>query len=214
MLLVSVATVNISGTNMKSKRRPYRMCARADAAAETARRIVNAMQELFAERPYDRITVDAAATRAGVTVQTVLRRFGSKEGLFVAAVQEGRAQILAQRGAAPVGNSASAVKNLFDHYERWGRTVMRLLEQEERIPQIGAIAQEGRRTHTEWVDRVFEAELVRLRGRARSRRRTQLIALTDVYVWKLLRLDLGVPRADAEEIVLGMIDAVCISGGE
>jgi len=39
-------------------------------------------------------------------------------------------------------------------------------------------------------------------------------ALTDVYVWKLLRLDLGVPRADAEDIVLGMIDALCACGGE
>jgi AcrR family transcriptional regulator len=200
--------------NMKSKSRPYRMRARADAAAETARRIVNAMQELFAERPYDRITVDAVATRAGVTVQTVLRRFGSKEGLLVAAAREGRAQIVAQRGAAPVGNRATAVANLFDHYERWGRIVMRLLEQEERVPQIGVIAREGRRTHAEWVDRVFEPELVRLRGRARARRRTQLIALTDVYVWKLLRRDLAVPRADAEEIVLGMIDALCACGGK
>ena len=190
------------------------MRARADAAAETARRIVNAMQELFAEEPYDQITVAAVAKRARVTVQTVLRRFGSKDGLFVAAVQDGRAQILAHRGAAPVGNSASAVKNLFDHYERWGRVVMRLLEQEERIPQIGAIAQEGRRTHAEWVDRVFEPELVRLRGRARSRQRTQLMVLADVYVWKLLRLDLGVPRAAAEELVLGMIAAVCARGGE
>ncbi len=190
------------------------MRARADAAAETARQIVNAMLELFAEQPYDEITVAAVAKRARVTVQTVLRRFGSKDGLLVAAVQEGRAQILAQRGAAPVGNPSSAVKNLFDHYERWGRMVMRLLEQEERIQQIGAIAREGRRTHAEWVDRVFEPQLVRLRGRARSRRRTQLIVLADVYVWKLLRLDLGVPRAGAEEIVLGMIDAVGACGGE
>ena len=209
VLLVSVVAVSVSRTNMKSKRRPYRMRARADAAAETARRIVNAMQELFAEQPFDEITVAAVAERARVTVQTVLRRFGSKDGLFVAAVQEGRAQILAQRGAAPVGNPASAVNSLFEHYERWGRMVLRLLEQEERIPQIGAIAREGRRTHAEWVDRVFEPQLDRQRGRARSRRRTQLIVLADVYVWKLLRLDLGVPRAGAEEIVLGMIDAVC-----
>ena len=190
------------------------MRARADATAETARRIVNAMQELFAERPYDRITVDAAATRAGVTVQTVLRRFGSKEGLFVAAAQEGRAQIFAQRRAAPVGNRAAAVTNLFDHYERWGRIVMRLLEQEERVREIGVLAREGRRTHAGWVDRVFEPELTRLRGRARARRRAQLIVLTDVYVWKLLRRDLAMPRADAEEVVLGMIDVLCAGGGE
>jgi AcrR family transcriptional regulator len=190
------------------------MRARADAAAETSRRIVNAMQEFFAEQPYGEIRVAAVAKRARVTVQTVLRRFGSKGGLFVAAVQEGRSQILAQRGAVPVGDPASAVKNLFDHYERWGRSAMRLLEQEERIPQIGAIAREGRRTHAGWVDRVFEPELARLRGRPRFRRRTQLIALTDVYVWKLLRCDLALPRAEAEEIALGMIDALCARGGE
>jgi AcrR family transcriptional regulator len=190
------------------------MRARADAAAETARRILNAMQELFAEQPYDHITVDAVAKRAGVTVQTVLRRFGSKEDLFVAAAQQGRAQVLAQRGAAPARNRPVAVKNLFDHYERWGPIAMRLLEQEERFRQIGAMAREGRRIHAEWVGRVFEPELARLRGRARARRHTQLIALTDVYVWKLLRRDLAVSRADAEEIVLGMIDALCASGGE
>ncbi len=199
---------------MESTRRPYRMRARADAAAETGRRIVSAMQELFAEQPYDRITVDAVATRAGVTVQTVLRRFGSKEGLFVAAAQEGRAQILAQRGAAPAGNRPAAVRNLFDHYERWGRVAMRLLEQEERFPQIAEIARDGRRIHAEWVERVFGPELARLRGRTRARRHTQLIALTDVYVWKLLRRDLAVARADAEEIVLGMIDALCARGGK
>ncbi len=190
------------------------MRARADAAAETGRSIVSAMQELFAEQPYDRIMVDAVATRAGVTVQTVLRRFGSKEGLFIAAAQEGRAQILEQRGVAPVGNHPAAVTNLFDHYERWGRVALRLLEQEERFPQIAEIAREGRRIHAEWVERVFGPELARLRGRARARRHTQLIALTDVYVWKLLRRDRAVPRADAEEIVLGMIDALCASGGK
>lgn len=106
-----------------------------------------------------------------------------------------------------------AVTNLFDHYERWGRTVLRLLEQEERAPRIRAIAREGRRVHAEWVARVFKPELSPLRGGARARRHTQLAAMTDVYVWKLLRHDLGVPRPDAEEVVLGMIRALCAWGG-
>lgn len=189
------------------------MRVRADAAAETGRRIADAMLGLLGEESFDAVTVSAIAARAGVTVQTVLRRFGSKEGVFVAAVEQGRAQILAQRGAAPAANPAAAVTNLFDHYERWGRTVLRLLEQEERAPQIRAIVLEGRRTHAEWVARVFEAELGPLRGGARARRLTQLIAVTDVYLWKLLRHDLGVPRADAEEAVLGMIHALCAWGG-
>lgn len=189
--------------------RPYRMRARADAAAETGRRIVDAMFGLLRDERLDAISVRAIAARAGVTVQTVLRRFGSKEGAFVAAVEQARAQILAQRGTTPAGNPMAAVTNLFDHYERWGRTVLRLLEQEERAPQIRAIVLEGRRTHAEWVARVFAPELSGLRGGARARRHTQLVAVTDVYVWKLLCHDLGVPRADAEEMVLGMTRALC-----
>jgi AcrR family transcriptional regulator len=198
---------------MKVIRRHYRMAARAESAAETGRRIVRAMQELFAEQPYPDITVAEIAERAQVTVQTVLRRFGSKEAVLVAAVEEGRARVVAQRGAAPVGNRPAAVQNLLDHYERWGAIVLRLLEQEERIPQIRAIAQEGREVHARWVGRVFEPDLERLRSRTRERRRAQLIALTDVYVWKLLRRDLGIPRVAVEEIVLEMVDAVCSAGG-
>jgi AcrR family transcriptional regulator len=199
---------------MKMRRRPYRMAARAKSAAETARRIVHAMQELFAEQPYPDITVAAIAGRAQVTVQTVLRRFGSKEGVLVAAAEEGRARIVMERGAAQAGNRPVAVQNLFDHYERWGRVALRLLEQEERVPQIRAIAQDGREVHARWVERVFEPELARVRGRARERRRAQLVALTDVYVWKLLSCDMGIPRAAAEEIVGEMVDAVCTFGGE
>lgn len=189
------------------------MAARAESAAETGRRIVHAMQELFAEQPYPDITVAAVAERAQVTVQTVLRRFGSKEGVLVAAVEEGRGRVVAERAAAPAGNRPAAVRNLFDHYERWGRIALRLLEQEERVARIRAIAQVGRDVHARWVERVFEPELARPRGRARERRRAQLLTLTDVYVWKLLRCDSGLPRAAAEEIVLEMIDAVCASGG-
>jgi AcrR family transcriptional regulator len=201
--------------NMKTKpRRRYRMGVRADAVRETERRVVNAVHELFAEQPYDRITVADVAERAGVAVQTVLRRFGSKERLFAAAVAEGRARILAQRAEAPPGDRGAAVSNLFDHYERWGRVVMRLLEQEERLPEIAALVREGRETHAGWVGRVFAPALAGLRGPARARRHAQLVAVTDVYVWKLLRRDLGVPRRGAEEMVLGMVDALCARGGE
>ena len=53
------------------------MRARAEAAAATRGRIVRAVLELHVERFHDQITLDAIADRAGVTVQTVLRQFGS-----------------------------------------------------------------------------------------------------------------------------------------
>lgn len=194
---------------MKLAPRPYRMRARAAAAAETGRGILEAMQTLFAERPYDLITVQAVADRAGVTVQTVLRRFGSKAGLLAAAAADARSRIAAQRDEAPAGAPERAVRNLFDHYERWGTVSLRLLEEEHRTPQIAALTREARGLHARWVDRVFAASLAEVTGAARTLRRAQLLAIADVYVWKVLRRDLGLSRADAERAVAGMVDAVC-----
>ncbi|MDT5309345.1 MAG: hypothetical protein QOE48_5047, partial [Mycobacterium sp.] len=58
--------------------RPYDMTTRAAAAAQTADRIVNATKKLFAEKAIADITLADIADRAGVTVQTILRRFGDK----------------------------------------------------------------------------------------------------------------------------------------
>ncbi|MFI6357996.1 TetR family transcriptional regulator [Streptomyces sp. NPDC050743] len=48
--------------------------------------ILEAAAQAFAERGYDRATVREIARRAGVTHGLVLRHFGSKEALFLAAV--------------------------------------------------------------------------------------------------------------------------------
>src|SRR5262249_48122855 len=95
--------IDVIATNMKS-RRAYRMSARAAAVAERGRRTLAAPRGLFVEMAFAEITLQATAARAGVTLQTVLRRFGSKPRLIAAAAEEGMAEIEAQRGQAPVGN--------------------------------------------------------------------------------------------------------------
>src|SRR5437764_2573263 len=59
--------------------RLYRMVARAEAAEATRLRILDAARQLFADLLYDQVSLNAVAARAGVTVQTVIRRFTSKE---------------------------------------------------------------------------------------------------------------------------------------
>jgi AcrR family transcriptional regulator len=198
---------------MKYARRSYRMGARAAAAEETAHRLVAAMQALFAERPYQEITLELVAARAGVTLQTLLRRFGSKAGLVAAAAADGMKRVEAQRGAALPGDVRGCVKNLFDHYEEWGEVSLRLLAQEETLDEIAEVTRSARAMHEAWVERVFAAELGRRRGRARTLRRAQLVAVCDVTVWKLLRRDLGLSRSDAEKAVQGMIEALLQRGG-
>ncbi len=179
---------------------------------ETAHRILAAARALFVEMPFEEITLQAIALRAGVTLQTVLRRFGSKSRLIAAAAEEAMAAVDAQRGQAPVGNAPAAVTNLFDHYEQWGDVSLRLLAQEERFEQIGEITGRARALHAAWVERVFGPQLARHGEDARSVLRAQLIANCDVYLWKLLRRDLGLPRAEAERAVLGVIEALRAAG--
>lgn len=194
--------------NSGTARRPYRMTARAEGVAATGERILDATEELFWSGPVDQMSLDAVATRAGVTVQTVLRRYGSKDGLVAAAAARAAERVRRQRDTAPVGDVAGAVANLLDHYEDMGERVLRLLAEEAGNPLLAEIAQSGRELHLRWVERTFAPQLAGLRGAERARRRAQLVAVTDVYVWKLLRRDAGLSRTQVEQAVRELIDGL------
>lgn len=192
-------------------KRPYRMRARAEAAAETRRRILEATIELHRERFFDQVSLEDIAERAGVTVQTVIRRFGSKERLIEAAAEEGNRQVVRQRDQAPIGDIEGAVENLMDHYEEWGDSALRLLAQEERVAAFRSITDAGRALHYEWVERTFAPLLAERTGTARRRLLAELIAICDVYFWKLLRRDLGLSREQTE---LAIREAILALKGE
>lgn len=181
------------------------MSARAEAAEATGERILNAALELFWERPTDQIPLDDVASRAGVSVQTVLRRFGSKEGLLAAASDREASRVSTQRDQAPTGDVAGAVTVLVDHYEELGDRVLRLLGEEDRIPGLREIGDRGRVYHRQWCSRVFSEVLVRLDPRNRKRRLAQLVAICDVYMWKLLRRDAGLSRDQTELALIELL---------
>jgi AcrR family transcriptional regulator len=187
-------------------KRRYRMKARAAAAAATAERILDAAIAVFWERPVEDIPLDEIARRAGVSVQTVIRRFGSKEGLFASAAEREVARVVRQRGQAPVGDVAGAVANLLDHYEELGVAILRLLAEEDRSPALRELTNRGRAEHAAWCERVFPPALAGLRGAQRARRLAQLIAVTDVLTWKLLRLDRRLSRKQTELALIELIE--------
>src|SRR5580693_2455933 len=176
-----------SGGSQGLWQRPYRMRARARAAQATAQAIIAAARALFAERPYDQVSLPVIAERAGVTVQTVLRRFGSKEELFAAAAEERSGQIRADREAAPPGD----VTHLVAHYERWGDKQAYLLAQETRVEAIRAITDAGRQYHHDWVTRAYGPALATLPPATRRRKLAQLTAVTDLATWRLLHHELS-----------------------
>jgi AcrR family transcriptional regulator len=66
------------------KRRPYTSTLRAEQAAATRSRVLEAARALFVERGYPATTVAQVAASAGVAADTVLHIFGGKKGLLAA----------------------------------------------------------------------------------------------------------------------------------
>lgn len=187
-------------------KRPYRMKARAKAAEATRKKIMNAVEVAFGELFYDEITLSEVAKRAGVSVQTVLRHFESKEGLFVASYLQTAEKMGADRGPLPSGDLGAIVGDLVEHYERFGDRILWLLAQEERETMLKHLADAGRIYHLQWCRQAFAPALGGLRGKTAERRLAQFVTATDIYVWKLLRRDRGLSEQQTKLAMRELIE--------
>lgn len=188
--------------------RPYRMRARAEAAERTAAAILDATVELWRDHALDAITLQMIAERAGVTEQTVIRRFGSKDGVIDAGIRSDAAKIVAHRAQAPVGDVGAALEVLFDHYEQVGDAVVRTLDLQERYPAAKAITDAGRAEHRAWCERVFAPYLPDRDAPEYGTRVDAFVAATDLYLWKLLRRDLSRSSGEALRAVRALVDGL------
>lgn len=190
-----------------SGRRPYRMQARQEAVDRAREAILSATYDLWLERAYDEVTLQAVAERAGVTRQTVHRHFGSKEQLVLAVVDWAGPREEAAR-AVPAGDVGAAIRRVIERNEEMGDANIRALELEGRVEAIATMLAQGRASHRAWIGRVFGPQLQGLRGRARDRAVMALYAATDVTVWKLLRRDFGLSVPETERIVSQLVEGV------
>ena len=92
---------------------------------------------------------------------------------------------------------------LVDHYEHRGRSTLRMLTQESAYPQVAVITRIGRDSHRRWLTHVFEPYI-----RGDERLVDLLVVPTDVYTWKILRLDRGLSRTDTQERMSALVRAV------
>ena len=185
--------------------RAYDNARRAQVAAETGERIAAATEALLQEGPIAAVTLRSVSDRAGVTVQTVLRHTGSREGCIEAAARRISERIDAQRGQPTPGNVAAAIDRLLEHYETDGRLVLNLLSQERADARAAAAVAEGRARHRAWVAGVFDPRLAEGHG---DDTLDALVAATDLYVWKLLRLDLGRSLEASRRVINRLVEAI------
>jgi AcrR family transcriptional regulator len=195
---------------MKSEspeRRSYVQTRRAEAAERTALRIVEATKALFL-RTGEPPILEAVAAEAGVTVPTVLRRFGSKEQLFATCVTQTQAEVAAARGRVTPGDVEGAVDNLLEHYDEMGGLALRLLALAEQSSAAADVTRAGKALHRAWVEHSFGPLLAAWGGEERAVRTAQLVAVTDVYTWATLQ-EQGLEKATLKLAMLGLVGA-CI----
>ena len=197
---------------MKSKRaaksaRPYEQKARALAAEASTRKILESFLKRAEDQWFEDITLDSIAHDAGVTVQTVLRKFGGKAGVLEAAHQHLGENVQLRRVVDP-GNIDRAIDALTRDYEEAGRLVLRLLSQEDRHPMLHPIIERGRQGHRKWLSEVFAAHLQSLPAAKRSGTLDALVVATDIHVWKVVRLEMGRTVPTFKSLVKRLIHGV------
>jgi AcrR family transcriptional regulator len=193
---------------MKSgMRQLYKMVARAEGMATTRERIVEATLKLALERDFEGITLIAIAEAAGVSHQTVLNHFESKENVLAAAAELLSRQTRSAREKATPGDHAGAVSILVGEYERFGDPGARWAMESDRLGSLAPMLDEARAGHQTWLKHTFADQLPQA-PIARRRAIHALHAATDVYTWKLLRRDLRLTRAETERIMLDLINGI------
>lgn len=192
--------------NVTPTKRGYRQSARAQAAEETGLRILDAFDARLRDGWFDEIRLEDVARDAGVTVQTVIRRFGGKDGLLEAVRDRLSDEIQRRREVTP-GDVAGALNVLVEDYEACGDMVMRCLGQEDRHAQMRRMTDIGRAFHRQWLERVFAPWLEPLPAAEARARTDALVVATDLYVWKLLRRDMQRPIAEYRRQVESFISA-------
>jgi AcrR family transcriptional regulator len=170
------------------------MAKRTEQAAKTKVRIRDTAIQLYREDP-DAFTLKEVAGKAGTSVQTVLRVFGSKAAL-IALARHAAVPAPAQKALTEEA-VAVAVKELFDRYEKAG----------DEAPSSDA----DRARHLAWVEERLVPQADEDAPPEASKRQTMLFGLlvaTDRSSWRLLRRELGLYRRAAETVVAGLIAAL------
>lgn len=184
--------------------RSYDMTQRAAQARATAERVLDAAEHLLATSAVSAVTLQAIGDRAGVSVQTVLRHFGSRDGCLAAVGERLRDRVQQQRGGSSPDDPEAALTDLVDHYEAEGRLVLNLLAQERSDALAARWVEEGRSSHRDWVLRCFGARMATPDEIAVD----AAVVATDIQVWRLLRLELGRDRRAVLRTMQRLLDGV------
>lgn len=194
---------------MKLERvRKYEMGVRAQSAENTSKDIMRAIGELWLKHSLHDITLEMLAAEAGVTVRTILRKYGSKEALLEAAIKADTAGIEFIKDTAKVGDIENIVSVLMQEYDRTGMAGIRTLAIENDFPMAAKALKKAREMHMKWCEVKFAPFLSKEKIKKNKIMLGAIYAATDVYKWKLLYKDLGYSKEETEKIFIKTLKAI------
>jgi AcrR family transcriptional regulator len=191
-------------------KRAYVQRARAEATEVTRGKILAAARDLLFASAYQDVTVQAVADRAAVSLNTVLRHFGSKEGLLRQGMEQWSEQESRLRSVRP-GDVAGVVRVLADRYEETGDVVARYAGLAEEVPVLREVFHRARMGHHAWLADVFAPYLPKRHTPTRARRLAALFAATELASWRAWRIDFGFSKAAAERVLHESLDALVVA---
>ena len=180
------------------------MTARAAATEATRAKILACSHALILEVSYEELTLRSVAAHAGVSFQTVLRHFGTKDGLISAVAESSSAQEYELRVARP-GDPADVASTLCNRYEEIADATTRWEALEDRVDAIAEGLRIAREGHRAWLTAMFAEALASLSVAERHLVVAQLYVATDINSWRLLRRRLGYSAAETTQVMTALI---------
>jgi AcrR family transcriptional regulator len=167
-------------------RRPYRSRLRAEQAAQTRLRILEASGDLFAERGYGATTIDAVAARAGVAVDTVYATFGTKKGMLSALIDL-RVTGSGEGSDVLAGEGPRALRKVSNQRQMLAGFAADIVPRIERVRPIDDVMQSAA---------AIDSEIAELRARMQENRFSKLRTFIEWLAANgALRLDIDVDEA-------------------
>jgi AcrR family transcriptional regulator len=196
---------------MTDEKRPYRKKARAEAEAETRRRITESAVALHGTLGPSRTTMSAIADHAGVRRSTLYRHFPDEEAVFGACSQHWSAEHPPPDPTAwteisdPAERLRRALSDLYPYYRRNERMLANLHRDQETMPVVARFFS----AYGQFIDAVRDMLLEGrgLRGRRRALAAAAIGHAISFRTWRSLARDQGLSDAEAEDVMAAAVEA-------
>jgi len=190
--------------------RQYSMAKRAEKAMRTRAHIEMALIRLLARHPYGAISLSAIARKAGISVRTVQRQYGSKDDVLVASLRHAGEAVAEELGGRPEPESASqAVRQLVCTmhalYQRYRPEIWAAYSRGDEVPQLAMAVMSAMYA---W-NGAIESTLDRCAGELavdRIEAKRALSALTSYQTWRGTMGPGGFGGPQAQEFVSGLLE--------